>query len=163
MFVCTGNICRSPLAHRLLEKELDERGFGERVLVESSGIGAWHVGEDADSRMRRTAARHGIALHHPVRQLKKRDVTAYDVLFAMDQGHYREIISLGGADVREKLYVFRQFDPEITSGEEPAPRKMAPDVPDPYFGGAQGFEDVFTMVDRTCRAIVDRIAQEALP
>ncbi len=163
MFVCTGNICRSPLAHRLLEKELDERGFGDRVQVESSGIGSWHVGEDADSRMRRTAAAHGVDLHHPARQLSRRDVEQYDVLFAMDQGHYREILSLGGSTIREKLYVFRQFDPELTSGEEPAPRKDAPNVPDPYYGGAQGFEDVFAMVERTCRRIVDRIAHGALP
>lgn len=171
MFVCTGNICRSPLAHRLLEKELDERGFGDRVRVESSGIGAWHLGDDADPRMRRTAAAHGVELHHPARQLGVQDVDQYDLLFAMDHGHYREILSLAGSGggpgagpaVREKLYVFRQFDPELTSGDELLPRKMAPDVPDPYYGGAQGFEDVFAMVERTCRGIVDRIAKGALP
>lgn len=163
MFVCTGNICRSPLAHRLLERELDARGLGDHVQVESSGIGAWHVGEDADSRMRRTAAQHGVALHHPARQLSREDVAEYDVLFAMAQGHYRDIRSLGEADIGEKLYLFRQFDPELTSGDEPLARTSAPDVPDPYYGGAQGFEDVYNMVERTCRAIVDRIAQGGLP
>ncbi len=163
MFVCTGNICRSPLAHRLLEKELDQRGLSDQVEVESSGIGAWHVGEDADSRMRRTAGKHGVALHHPARQLSRQDVADYDLLFAMDQGHYREVISLSSEDIREKLYVFRQFDPEVTSKGQPLLRKHVPDVPDPYYGGAQGFEDVFTMVERTCRVIVDRIAQGTLP
>lgn len=163
MFVCTGNICRSPLAHRLLEKELDEQGLSDRVQVESSGIGAWHVGEDADSRMRRTAGKHGVALHHPARQLTGEDVESYDVLFAMAQGHYREILSLSGADIREKLYVFRQFDPDLTSGGEFLPRKSAPDVPDPYYGGDHGFEEVYAMAERTCRAIVDRIAQGKLP
>lgn len=162
MFVCTGNICRSPLAHRLLEKELDERGLSDQVQVESSGIGAWHVGEDADSRMRRTAGKHGVALHHPARQLTGEDVSDYDVLFAMAQGHYGEILSLSGAGVRGKLYVFRQFDPELIS-DTPLSRRDAPDVPDPYYGGAQGFEDVFAMVERTCRVIVDRIAQGVLP
>jgi protein-tyrosine phosphatase len=163
MFVCTGNICRSPLAHRLLEKELDAAGLNDQVHVESSGIGAWHIGEDADSRMRRTAAKHGVALHHPARQLTSSDVADYDLLFAMDKGHYREILSLSGEDIREKLFVFRQFDPEVTSEAPPIPRKRAPDVPDPYYGGAQGFEDVYAMVERTCRVIVDHIAQGALP
>lgn len=163
MFVCTGNICRSPLAHRLLEKELDKRGLSDQVEVESSGIGAWHVGEDADSRMRRTAGKHGVELHHPARQLSRQDVADYDLLFAMDQGHYRKIISLSGEDIRYKLYVFRQFDPGVSSGDHPISQKHAPDVPDPYYGGPQGFEDVFVMVERTCRVIVDRISQGTLP
>ena len=161
--MCTGNICRSPLAHRLLEKELDGRGLSDEVHVESSGIGGWHVGEDADPRMRRTAGTHGVALHHPARQLTRQDVADYDVLFAMAQGHFREIVSLSQEDILDKLYIFRQFDPELTSANHVLSRKRAPDVPDPYYGGSQGFEDVFTMVERTCRAIVDHIVQGSLP
>tara|TARA_B100000614_G_scaffold200590_1_gene181799 strand:- start:107 stop:598 length:492 start_codon:yes stop_codon:yes gene_type:complete len=163
MFVCTGNICRSPLAHRLLEKEAADRGLSDRLSVESSGTGGWHIGEDVDARMRRTAARRGVDLHHPARQLERRDLTDYDLLFAMARGHYRDIHRMGNGSLDGKLYVFRQFDPEVSSdGSLPAPRS-APDVPDPYYGGPDGFENVYDMVERTCRRIVDEIAAGSLP
>jgi protein-tyrosine phosphatase len=163
MFVCTGNICRSPLAHRVLEKILDERGLSDRVAVESSGTGAWHVGEDADSRMRATAARHGLPFHHGARHLTRREVESYDLLFAMDRGHYRHILGMADGDVGERLYVFRQFDPELTGGGDRLSVDRAPDVPDPYYGGADGFEAVYAMVERTCRAIVDHLEAGTLP
>lgn len=164
MFVCTGNICRSPLAHRVFEKELAERGLQQAVSVESSGTGGWHVGEDADSRMRRTAARHGLTLHHPAQRLSRRDVQDTHLLFAMAESHYREIRSMlrDPADLEGRLYLFRQFDPALGTSL-PVTVDRAPDVPDPYYGGPDGFEDVYTMVERTCRAIVDEMQAGRLP
>ena len=97
MFVCSGNICRSPLAPRMFEKLAAERGMAHRFEVESSGTGAWHVGENADSRMRATAARRGWTLNHNAMQLKRRHLEEYDLIFAMDSGHRREIRQMASA------------------------------------------------------------------
>jgi protein-tyrosine phosphatase len=161
MFVCSGNICRSPLAHRMLEHQARERGLDHLIEVESSGTGAWHVGEDADPRMRRTAARHGLTLHHPARAFRTGDLTDRDIIFAMDRGHYREIRALARGDL-PGLYLFRQFDPDYAD-DGIGPVENAPDVPDPYYGGDNGFEKVYRMVERTCRRILDEIEKGALP
>ena len=153
MFVCSGNICRSPLAHRVLEHHAACREMASTIKVESAGIGAWHVGEDADPRMRETAARHGVPLTHAVRRLHDRDIRDYDLLFAMDRGHYRAIDRRSaGRDLDGVLHLFRDFDPE----------RSAPDVPDPYYGGHDGFELVYRIVDRTSTAILDEIAAGTL-
>jgi protein-tyrosine phosphatase len=167
MFVCTGNICRSPLAHRVLERDLSDRGLSDTVSVESSGIGGWHVGEDADARMRRTAGRHGVTLHHPARRLSQRDLERYTLIFAMARGHYRDIRSMIGnpesdgihvPTERGALYLFRQFDPAL-GADLPIAAREAEDVPDPYYGGPEGFEDVFAMVERTTATIADHIRE----
>ena len=155
MFVCSGNICRSPLAHRVLEHHAARRDMTAAVEVESAGIGAWHIGENADPRMRATAARHGVRLHHEVRQLYDRDIRDYDLLFAMDRGHYRAIDRRsGGRDLGGVLHLFRDFDPEA----QPETDRSAPDVPDPYYGDRDGFELVYQIVDRTSNAILTAIA-----
>lgn len=163
MFVCTGNICRSPLAHRVLEHVAEERGIGDTIAVESSGTGGWHIGENADSRMRKTASRHGVVLNHRARRLRRQDVDRYTILFAMARSHYREIERMAPAIGEGTLYLFRQFDPAVMEGGVPLPPREAPDVPDPYYGGPEGFEEVYEMVERTCREIVDRLADGRLP
>ncbi len=141
------------------------------IEVESSGTGAWHVGEDADPRMRRTAAKHGLTLHHPAQAFRKGDLSDSDIIFAMDRGHYREIRALAkralptvssDRNILSRLYLFRQFDPEYAD-DGTAPLEGAPDVPDPYYGGDHGFEKVYQMVERTCRRILDEIERGALP
>ncbi len=168
MFVCSGNICRSPLAHRVLEHLAAERGIA--VSVESSGTGSWHVGEEVDSRMRATAARRGLTLSHRARRLSASDLERYDLLFAMDGSHYRDIVSLGrrGAsdDISRRLYLFRQFDPASAGGDTarlPIPREAALNVPDPYYGGDDGFEEVYRIVERTCGVILDAVEGGSLP
>lgn len=162
MFVCTGNICRSPLAHRVLERELERQGIADQVSVESSGIGSWHVGEEADSRMRATAAGHGLPFSHRARRLSREEARRYDLLFGMAGGHMREISSLAGGDPRGDMYLFRQFDPAHGT-DLPVDRRRAGDVPDPYYGGPDGFEEVWQMVERTCRVIAERLADGSLP
>lgn len=160
MFVCSGNICRSPLAHRVLEHQAKQRGLSDRISVESSGTGAWHVGQDADPRMRKTAEKNGVTLHHRAQRLQRDDLFTQDILFAMDRGHYREMTAtqhrFGDGASGGNIFLFRQFDPAI-AGEGIASVDEAPDVPDPYYGGARGFEDVYAIVERTCRRILDAI------
>ncbi|MDA3950443.1 MAG: low molecular weight phosphotyrosine protein phosphatase [Spirochaeta sp.] len=166
MFVCSGNICRSPLAHRMLEHQAKQRGMAEHLTVESSGTGAWHVGQDADPRMRKTAAAHGLTFHHPARMIERSDLVDYDVLFAMDRGHYRQIRAMGrhnfDDELASRVYVFRQFDP-LVAGDGVVTPEDAPDVPDPYYGGKDGFEEVYRIVERTCSRILDEITAGNLP
>ena len=153
MFVCTGNICRSPLAHRMLEKQAVERGLDTRIEVESSGTDAWHVGEDVDSRMRQTAARHGLDVRHRARKLTKDDLTTYDLIFAMSHGHLRAIRSMSRS---VNVHLFREFDPAVRDSSAP------PDTPDPYYGGDEGFEEVYQIAQRTCAAILDALENGTL-
>ncbi len=152
----------------MMEHHARERHLEERVEVESSGTGAWHVGEDADGRMRRVAARHGLVFHHPARQLSRTDLSEGDLIFAMDRGHYREILAAGRHtsinedDLRSRLYLFRQFDPDAAE-TVPLPVDETPDVADPYYGGDRGFEEVYRIVDRTCTRILDEIEAGRLP
>lgn len=149
MFVCLGNVCRSPLAHAVFESKANDAGLS--VEVESSGTSAYHVGDHADRRMRSTAARHGVTIDHRSRQLEPGDLDSYDLLLAMDSENLRDIRRMRGArDATADIRLFREFDP-VGPG----------DVPDPYYGGPDGFETVFEMVDRTAEALVDEIRRRA--
>lgn len=147
MFICTGNICRSPLAHSVFENLIENENVQELFEVESSGTTAYHVGEQADSRMRRTASDHGVHINHRSRQLYRKDLADYDLLLTMDSGNYRDTQALCRSDEeREKVKMFRDFDPEGQG-----------DVPDPWYGGAQGFETVWTIVRRTSESLLNAI------
>ncbi|MFP4377126.1 MAG: low molecular weight protein-tyrosine-phosphatase [Spirochaetales bacterium] len=151
VFVCSGNICRSPLAHALLEEKLQRRGIGGRVFVESAGTDAYHVGEQADPRMRRTARAHGVIIDHPARMITAEELEASDLVVAMDDTHVRKLSRLAPT-ARDRIVKMRSFDPEVSLGD-------APDVPDPWYGELGGFENVFAMVERSCDALVDHIEE----
>ncbi len=142
LFVCTGNICRSPLAHRVFEHLAKKASVDQLFFVESAGTHLWHTGEDADTRMRKTAAAHGIPFSHPSRALSSQDFHTYDYIYAMDHGHLAIMKALNKGTA--KLELFRDHDP-----------KGSGNVPDPYYGGMNGFEEVFTMVYRTCEALLN--------
>ncbi len=142
LFVCTGNICRSPLAHRVFEHIAKEHKAEEHFSVASAGTHSWHQGEEADPRMRKTSTDHGIPFSHLSRALKESDFDFYSYLFAMDHGHLAIMKSLNKE--RAQVYLFRNFDPEGNGN-----------VPDPYYGGAEGFEEVYDIVYRTCKNIFD--------
>jgi len=158
LFVRTGNICRSPLAHAVFEKKA--RDCGMKFEVESAGTHGYHVGENADSRMRRAAAGRGVPFDHPARRFTASDLEYYDYIFAMDRGHYREIQRLsrqarhtGRPDGQEQIRMFREFDPRGSIHD---------DVPDPYYGGASDFNHVFDIVDRTVTVILEAFRQGSL-
>lgn len=158
LFVCSGNICRSPLAHTLFENLVKERGLSALYEVESAGTTGYHVGDNADPRMRRTAAKHGVRIDHVARQLSRQDLAEYDMLLVMDRDNYRSVDRmLGNRDEGDRLRYFRDFDPAASS--HPA-RSPEAEVPDPYYGGPEGFERVFQIVKRTSEGLLDHLERE---
>jgi len=137
--VCLGNICRSPMAHVVLEARLEEEGLGDVVEVTSSGTGDWHVGHPMDRRAAATLAAAGYdPSRHRARQYDAASADRVDLVLAMDGDNLADV---GG--VSPRVMLFRDFDPVGTGGE----------VPDPYYGGDAGFEEVLTMVERTSASL----------
>jgi len=144
--VCLGNICRSPMADVVLSAKLEEAGLADRVEVTSSGTGGFHVGDPIDQRAAATLTAAGYdPSQHLVRKFEPARRSTYDLVLAMDSDNLADI---GGADDRVRL--FRDFDP-VDPGA---------DVPDPYYGGPAGFEEVLSMVERTTAAIVAALQGE---
>ncbi len=147
LFVCLGNICRSPLAHAVCEKMLKEKGLETLIFVESAGVSSCHVGEQSDRRMRKTAAENGIDINHRSRRFTISDFSEYDLIFPMDHSNYTDIIRMSSTEEeRKKVVMFRDFD---SAGQG--------DVPDPYYGGPEGFQEVIDIVKRTCRNLVSHV------
>ena len=132
-FVCTGNICRSPMAEAVLRGLLDEEGLGHAVEVDSAGTTSWHVGDPADPRASALLAEHGYVDVHVARQVDDELLDA-DLLVALDAGHLRALRRI--APDPERVRLLRSFDPDAGDGAE---------VPDPYYGGPDGFTEVLTM------------------
>lgn len=149
LFVCSGNICRSPLAHRLFEKIIDERGLGDKFEVDSCGTGAWHVGENADARMRDTAKQHGWKLETRARGFRMSDLD-FDYIIAMDRSHVHYLKSqMRNTGIKKEVHLMREYDSQASSHNM--------DVPDPYYGGSCGFQQVYDMIDRSCKALLKSI------
>ena len=151
LFVCLGNICRSPLAEGMLVHLLEQEGMAERVRVDSAGTGAWHAGEPPDARSAEVARRHGVALRGAARQVRPEDFREFTHVIAMDLENLKNLEQLrnrsGGDAV---LGLLREWDPEGGEGAE---------VPDPYYGGPDGFETVYRMVERSCAALVAELKE----
>lgn len=140
--VCLGNICRSPMADVVLQQRLDEAGLSDRVTVASAGTGDWHVGQPMDHRAAATLTAHGLdPSRHRARQSSPDWLTGFDLVLAMDGSN---LADLGGRSERVRL--FRDLDPAGPG-----------DVPDPYYGGEDGFEEVLAMVERTTAVLVREI------
>lgn len=152
LFVCLGNICRSPLAEGVFRHLLDQEGLADRFRVDSAGTDSWHVGESPDARSVRTAAAHGVSLGGHARQTLPEDFRRFDYIVAMDRSNLADLQRFrDGVGGEASLYLLREFDPQGGPGAE---------VPDPYYGGPNGFEDVFAMVERSCRGLLDHILEE---
>jgi protein-tyrosine phosphatase len=152
LFVCLGNICRSPMAEGLFLHKVAEAGLGDQIEIDSCGTGGWHVGEQADPRMRQTAAAHGILLPSRGRQLKASDFRNFDYVLAMDASNLRELerVMSETSGAKAQVVKMRNFD-------QAAP---GADVPDPYYGGQGGFEEVYEMLDRSTEALLAHIRQQ---
>jgi protein-tyrosine phosphatase len=152
MFVCQGNICRSPLAHGLFADLVRQRGLDDRYEIDSTGVSAYHEGENVDRRMRDTAAKHGVRLAHRARTIRPADIECNDLILAMDNGNYSVLLSNAGAAAQSgKIHMFRSFDPLAAADL---------DVPDPWYGGMNGFEKVYEIVERTCAALLEQLEAE---
>jgi protein-tyrosine phosphatase len=152
LFVCLGNICRSPLAEGVFRHHVREAGLDGVIEIDSAGTGSWHVGSPPDERMQRTALRFGISLQdQKARQFLDRDLESYDQILVMDKDNLNDVLFLDRKDTfGHKVRLFREFDPEPGDYQ----------VPDPYYGGERGFEEVYEMVDRASKALLNRLVEE---
>lgn len=151
LFVCLGNICRSPTAEGVLRHKLQLAGLADRVLVDSAGTGAWHVGKAPDPRTRAAAEQRGYLLHDlRARQVQGEDFARFDLILAMDHDNLRELRRLSPASGGAELDLFLRRG-GLAEHE----------VPDPYYGGADGFERVLDMVELACDRLIEQI-REAL-
>ena len=151
LFVCLGNICRSPAAEGVFLHLIASEGLEDRFVVDSAGTGGWHVGNPADRRMRAAAERRGIHLPSRARQIELADFTSFDRILTMDDDNFRNVRSLA-----------REL------GERPGLARIEPmtshcrvhqvsEVPDPYYGGEQGFEDVLDLLEDACGGLLETL------
>lgn len=157
LFVCLGNICRSPLAKAIFEDRAKARNVLDRFRIDSCGTGHWHVGRSADARSIAIAAVRGTSLtptSHRARQVDADcDFDAFDLILAMDQSNKSNLIGLGAPPHR--VVLLRAFDPALADNA-PAGREHALEVPDPYYGGEDGFARMHDMLDAACEGLLDR-------
>lgn len=151
MFVCLGNICRSPIAEAIFNQLVNNKGLAKKYLADSSGTSAFHIGADPDPRMSLTARKKGIFMDHKAQQFKKSHLEQFDYIFAMDQSNFDNITAMTqNIKLRQKVYLLRQYDPKASSPQA--------GVPDPYYkGGLEAFDEVFEIVDRSCKEILDKM------
>ncbi len=148
-FVCLGNICRSPTAEGIFRHLLRERGLADSVVVDSAGTGAWHVGKSPDSRAAAEASRRGIELSGKARQFSSSDFDRFDYVIALDDMNASDLAEIApSAEARNKVRLLRSFEPGAPPGAS---------VPDPYYGGARGFEEVFDICEAACAGLLDHI------
>lgn len=138
LFVCMGNICRSPTAQGVFEALVRREGLEQRILIDSAGTHAYHVGEPPDLRAQQAAQRRGVDLSvQRARKVRAEDFFDFDYVLAMDRDNYEILRDLCHPDHEDRLRLFLEFAPHL--GER--------DVPDPYYGGAQGFERVLDLIE----------------
>ncbi len=147
LFVCLGNICRSPTAEGVLRHKLQEAGLAEQVWVDSAGTGAWHVGKAPDRRTAQAALRRGYALDDlRARQVEVADFQRFDLILAMDLNNLSELQRLRPAAAQADLDLFlRRYALALD------------EVPDPYYGGEAGFEQVLDLVEQACNGLLQEI------
>jgi protein-tyrosine phosphatase len=151
LFVCLGNICRSPTAEGVFREQAHRAGMHERLRIESAGIGDWHVGQRPDQRAIVHARKRGYDLTSlRARQVSREDFARFDWILAMDQRNLRDLGAIRPPDYAGHLGLLLDFAPELGVRE----------VPDPYFGGADGFETVLELTERACAGLLAHIRRE---
>lgn len=149
LFVCLGNICRSPLAEAIFNHKVTNKGLQHTIYAYSAGTANYHVGEEPDPRTVDVAAKHSIAIDHLGQQFKKKHSKEFDYLIAMDASNKLNMVREIGKEP-ENLFLMRDFD-HLGKGK---------DVPDPWYGGMEGFEKVFNMLDRSLDNLLNYILKE---
>jgi len=149
LFVCLGNICRSPLAEALFNKHVKDAGLQDKYIGDSCGTAAYHTGEQPDGRSRANARENGFDYSHQARQLNTEDFSEFEFIIPMDASNMANIEKASPGGIAS-VQLMRDFD----NGFEAA------GVPDPYFGGDQGFQDVFEILDRSTKSFLDYLEAE---
>ncbi len=153
LFVCMGNICRSPTAHGVFQHLVNENGLAEQIEIESAGTHAYHVGEMPDKRARDIAQQRGIDLTYiRARKVDESDFARYDYILAMDNDNYELLEQACPQQYQSKIHLLLSF----------APAHPLTEVPDPYYGGKKGFENVFDMVELASRGLLEDIKHRHL-
>jgi protein-tyrosine phosphatase len=148
LFVCSGNICRSPLAEAIFRHLAAAEGLDGRFEVDSAGTHGWHEGEPADPRARRVGQRRGLEVTSIARAVVAPDFEQFDLLVAMDRGHLRELRNRCPPPLRSRIRLMRDWDRR---------GQAEPDVPDPYYDGEPAFEQVFDLLETCCRGLLDEL------
>lgn len=151
LFVCLGNIVRSPLAENMFAHLIDEAGLTSKYQVDSAGTAGYHIGESPDSRMVRVAKEYGLKYSGRARQFRQQDFDLFDLIIAMDSSNRSNILSLARNPQDEsKVHLMREFDPEGSPSDP---------VPDPYYGGLDGFHNVYHIVERSCKNMLQALEE----
>lgn len=149
LFVCLGNIVRSPLAEHMFQHLAINAGFADQFFVDSAGTSNIHAGDSPDSRMRRVAASKGLRYDGTSRQVMVEDFTRFDIIIAMDGDNRRDLLSMVRKPEDEaKVHLMRAFDAQAGPTDP---------VPDPWYGGMDGFEEVFKIIERSCQGLLDAL------
>jgi protein-tyrosine phosphatase len=152
LFVCLGNICRSPMAEGVFRRIAEEEGVLDLFDIDSAGLGHWHIGQAPDTRAQKAARGRGIDISgQSARQVKHGDFARFDLLLAMDEGNFQELTELAPADARHKVRRFLDF----------APKARTKDVPDPFFGGPEGFDHALDLIEQAARGLLASLTAEA--
>jgi protein-tyrosine phosphatase len=153
LFVCMGNICRSPTAHGVFRHLVQEAGLSARIEIDSAGTHGYHVDEPPDARTQETALARGVDISDlRARRAEPEDFLHYDYILAMDQDNYHSLSRICPRGMERKLLLFLDFAPELKRRE----------VPDPYYGGQRGFDQVFDMVEAAAAGLLEHISRRLL-
>jgi protein-tyrosine phosphatase len=151
LFVCLGNICRSPTAEAVMRDLTVKAGLADEITVDSAGTGDWHIGYPPDSRAVEAGAKRGLTVSGTARQIAPSDFENFDLIVAMDRSNHADLIELAGKE-DPRIRLLREFGPDDEL-----------DVPDPYFGGEDGFDEVISLIDRHCRVLLENVSPGVQP
>ncbi len=148
LFVCLGNICRSPTAHAVFQQMVDERGLGSTILVDSAGTGDWHIGRPPDPRASAAAQQRGVDMSAlRARQFQPADFHNFDYILAMDEDNLRDILAQAPESHSAQVGLFLDYASHFDERE----------VPDPYYGGDEGFEHVLNLIEDAAKGLLDEL------
>ncbi len=149
LFVCLGNICRSPVAEGVFRELVAEQGLAQQFSCDSAGTSSYHLGDLPDRRSRENALEHGLTLTHRARRMTGEDLAMFDYFVAMDQANYEAVMKISQRSVglvhNDNVFLLREFDPAIND---------QPNVPDPYYEGPEVFEEVYEIAHRCCQKLL---------
>jgi len=158
LFVCLGNICRSPTAEGVMRRLVERQGLQDQIEIDSAGTGGWHVGEHADPRARAAARSRGITLDSVARQVTPGDFERFDLIVAMDSSNMSNLERIAPDEQeREKIHLLREWDPDHGLRARGPANARDLDVPDPYYDGARGFETVLDQVEAACEGLLAHV------